>query len=102
MDNFSAVTESRRTIYSIASLTGKTVDSLYSCIDIEYSQQKRYKQQGKLQNLREPSNEHHAHEMRIYTDDLFMLGEFVLYIEDLYFKLLGISGKASNAPGQFH
>ena len=27
---------------------------------------------------RVPSNENHAHESRIYTDDLFMLGEFGL------------------------
>ena len=49
VDDFSVVPESRRTIYSIASLTGKTVDYLYSCTDIEYSHQKRWKERGEFQ-----------------------------------------------------
>ena len=80
-DNFSAETESRRTIYSIASLTGKTVDSLYCCTDTVLSTLSR-KDRRNGANFRRPCTwvmaENHARESSIYTDDLFMLGEFIL------------------------
>ena len=80
-DNFSAETESRRTIYSIASLTGKTVDPLLILHRYWIFSAEKMEETGRTSDPSDflvPSNENHAHESRIYTDDLFMLGEFGL------------------------
>ena len=53
-DGIKALLKLRITIYSIENTSSKTTDSLYSCMDIDYSQHKRWKifvkRQGEFQS----------------------------------------------------